>query len=221
MKARVYVILPEVPRASGLASTALAAKLDAMSMPRPHQFFAFVLWLMCGLSSPAWAQVPDITGAWVINDKLSDDTDKRVEAALRASGAKISRSWFSRDKERYRGGPEDQELYDRMSYDKVLDIQLDTDSYVFTYADGFSRPVYTDGRSRSVSLTGLDSVEDFSLGHWEREVFLVEAHPRDGGYAEESYRLINGGTQMQVDLFIRPKNFREPITIKRVYDRAK
>src|SRR5690606_1523445 len=122
-------------------------------------------------------------------------------------------------KERYRGGRAEEELYDRMSYDKRLDIRLTDGTYCFTYAEVFTRPAYTDGRSRSVSPTALDAVDDFSLGHWEGDVFEVESHPRDGGVAEESYRLLNGGTQLQVNLYILPINFREPITLKRVYDR--
>ncbi|MDR0780476.1 MAG: hypothetical protein LBF16_07240 [Pseudomonadales bacterium] len=177
--------------------------------------------LLFGLSSCAFAQTPDITGVWSINAALSDNTDKRVEAALRAAGEKIQSSWFDRRKDRYRGGPAEQELYDRMSYDSTLRISLDADAdaYDFTYADAFSRLVYTDNRSHSVSLNALDTAADFSLGHWEGEVFKVEAHPRDGGYAEESYRLSNGGKQLHVELYILPRAFREAITLKRVYDK--
>jgi hypothetical protein len=190
-------------------------------MPTPrsltHCLTAVLLFCLC---SGAFAQTPDITGSWAVNEKLSDVTDKRVEAALRAAGEKVQGGgWFSSNKERYRGGPVEQELYDRMSYDMVLTIGVDADTYNFTYADDFTRPAYTDNRNRSVSLNALDAVEDFSLGHWEGEVFKVETHPRDGGYAEESYRLINGGKQLQVDLYIMPKSFREAITIKRVYDK--
>jgi hypothetical protein len=189
-------------------------------MPRSVSHCLAALLLSC-LCSGVLAQTPDLTGSWAVNEKLSDVTDKRVEAALRAAGEKVQGGgWFSSNKERYRGGPVEQELYDRMSYDMVLGISVDDPgTYHFTYADDFSRPAYTDNRQRSVSLSGLDAVEDFSLGHWEGEVFKVETHPRDGGYAEESYRLISGGRQLQADLYIMPKSFREPITIKRVYDK--
>src|SRR5690606_635329 len=115
----------------------------------------------------------------------------------RAAGVKIQRKLFDRREDRYRGGPEEQELYDRISYDKVLDIRLDDGAYYFTYADDYVRPVYTDDRSRSVSLNALDSIKDFSFAHWEGEVLQVEARPRDGGFANESYRLINGGLQLE------------------------
>ncbi|HWK53272.1 MAG TPA: hypothetical protein VNR18_02810 [Hyphomicrobiales bacterium] len=186
-----------------------------MTMPR---FLLCLLLWMSGASLLA-QEAPDFTGAWVINDSLSDNTDKQVEAALRAAGVKIQRKLFDRRQDRYRGGPEDQELYDRISYDKVLNIRLEDGTYDFTYADDYVRPVYTDDRSRSISLNALDSVQDFSFAHWEGEVLEVEARPRDGGFANESYRLLNGGAQLEVRLYIRPRTFEAPIRIKRVYDR--
>jgi hypothetical protein len=161
----------------------------------------------------------EIAGTWIFNQDLSDSTDDKVEAVLRKMGERVRRRWFEQRDDVYRGGPAEQELYDRISYDKELEISLDGDHYLFTYAGEFERPVYTDNRSRSVSLTQLESVEDFSLGHWENGKFLVEAHPRDGGFAEETYELINGGTQLKVELYIKPRSFDEVIELERVFDR--
>jgi hypothetical protein len=165
------------------------------------------------------APVPEIAGTWVFNAEASDSTDDKVEAVLREMGQKVRRGWFERRDDVYRGGPVDQELYDRISYDKLLEIALNGDNYLFTYAGEYERPVYTDNRSRAVSLTELDRVEDFSLGHWENGKLLVEARPRDGGFAEETYTLINNGTQLQVELYIKPRTFDEAIEITRVFDR--
>jgi hypothetical protein len=180
--------------------------------------------LVCGsllVSHSSRAQAdPLLTGHWRINTELSDNTDKRVEIALRAAGEKVKRSWFDRRKDRYRGGPAEQEVYDRFSYDPVLSITTLDGGYTFEYADNFRRDVYTDNRNRTVSLTALDSVEDFSLGHWEAGKFMVESHPRDGGYANETYTLLNNGTRLQVEFFVRPASFIEEIELKRVYDRA-
>jgi hypothetical protein len=179
--------------------------------------------LLCAgllLSAAGHAQGdPQLLGRWRINTELSDNTDKQVERALKAAGEKIQRSWFDRRKDFYRGGPAEQELYDRLSYDTVLTITEGDDAYVFEYADNFRRPVYTDNRSRSVSLTALDSVEDFLLGHWENNKFLVEAHPRDGGFASGTYTLLNNGARLQVEFLIRPQSFEKEIELKRVYDR--
>jgi hypothetical protein len=164
-------------------------------------------------------EVPAIAGHWVFNEKLSDDTDDEVEKTLKAMGQKVKSRFFSRNKEYYRGGPAEQELYDRLSYDRELVIELGPEQYMFTYAGEFERPVYLDDRRRSVSITALDAVEDFSFGHWENGALLVEARPRDGGYAEESYRLINNGTQLEARFYIQPQSFTKPVELKRVFDR--
>jgi hypothetical protein len=163
--------------------------------------------------------VPEIAGTWRFNKDLSDDTDDKVEEALREMGQKARRGWFERRDDVYRGGPAEQELYDRLSYDKLIEIDLAGDVYHFTYAGEYERPIYTDNRSRAVSLNELDRVEDFSLGHWENGKLLVEARPRDGGFAEETYTLINNGTQLEVELYIKPREFQQPIELVRVFDR--
>lgn len=159
-------------------------------------------------------------GDWIINSELSDNTDKQVEGTLRAMGQKIDRCWFGCKDDRYRGGPAEQELYDRISYDYSLHIELNEPEYVFTYDDGYRRPVYTDGRSQSVSLTGLDALEDFSMAHWEGNRLLVEARPRDGGFANETYTLMQNGTQLRVEMYIQPGSFTAPVQIVRVYDKV-
>lgn len=169
--------------------------------------------------SASAAPVPEIAGTWVFNADASDSTDDKVEEALRAMGQKVRRGWFDRRDDVYRGGPVEQELYDRISYDKLLVIDLSGTDYLFTYASEFERPVYTDNRSRAVSLTELESVDDFSLGHWENGKLLVEARPRDGGFAEETYTLINNDTQLQVELYIKPRTFDDAIEITRIFDR--
>jgi len=168
------------------------------------------------------AQTQDtaLAGSWLFNESLSENTDRKVEAALRASGEKVQRRLFDRTKDRYRGGPADHELYDRISYDRELHISLGEEVYQFSYSDAYTRPVYLDNRSRSVSLTGLDQVEDFSMAHWENGRLLVEGRARDGGFAEETYTLLNNGAQLQVDLYIQPRSFRAPIELRRIYDRA-
>lgn len=181
---------------------------------------ALLLALLALSPLPALAQIdPAIAGHWVFNEKLSDDTDDEVAKTLKAMGQKVKSRMFSRNKEYYRGGPIEQELYDRLSYDRELVIELGTEQYLFTYHGGFQRPVFLDDRRRSVSLTGLDAVEDFSFGHWENGALLVEARPRDGGYAEESYRLINNGAQLEARFHIQPQSFTRPVELKRVFDR--
>src|SRR5690606_23773251 len=117
---------------------------------------AFLLLIASALSlENAAAQdttpLPEFTGTWVFNEKESDSTDDKVEAALRKMGQRARRGWFERRDDVYRGGPADQELYDRISYDKQIDITLDGEAYLFTYAGEYERPIYLDNRSRTVS----------------------------------------------------------------------
>jgi hypothetical protein len=178
--------------------------------------------LLASLFLSGIAQAQDrqaFTGNWVVNTDLSDNTDKKVEQALRAMGQKIDRCWFGCAQDRYRGGPVEQELYDHMSYDKTLHIELGEPEYVFMYDEGYRRPVYTDGRSQSVSLTGLDEVEDFSMAHWEGNRLVVEARPRDSGFANETYSLTDAGSRLRVEMYIQPGSFTRPVEIVRVYDR--
>ena len=161
-----------------------------------------------------------ITGNWTINTDLSDNTDTQVAQALRAMGEKVSRCWLGCDEDRFRGGPKEQELYDRISYDKGLSITLGEQEYLFTYDDNYPRAVFTDGRSQSVSLAGLDNVEDFSFAHWEGNSLLVEARPRDGGFANENYTLIDEGSHLRVEMYIQPRSFDVPVEIIRIYDRV-
>ncbi|MCB1669655.1 MAG: hypothetical protein R3F41_07385 [Gammaproteobacteria bacterium] len=174
------------------------------------------------------ASAPDprqeISGYWVINDELSDNTDDQVEEAIRAAGGKVQRrSWFSkREEDRYRGGPADQELYDRVSYDDVLTIQYDAPEFVFEYADNYRRVFHTDGRKRSTGASDYyeSGGEDFSFGNWNGSELIVEGRPRDGGYTLESYTLEQQGQRLRVVMTLEPFVFGGPIHLTRVYDRA-
>ena len=67
-----------------------------------------------------------LVGHWVIDEDRSDNTDDQVEAAIKEGGGKVKRRWFAKkDDDFYRGGPAEQELYDRISYDDVLTISID------------------------------------------------------------------------------------------------
>ena len=134
-------------------------------------------------------------------------------------GQKVNRCWLKCEEDRFRGGPKEQELYDRLSYDKILSIELNEPAYRFTYEDNYQRAIYTDGRSQSVSLNRIETVEDFSFAHWEGNQLLVEGRPRDGGFANETYSLIEGGMRLKAELYIRPAAFSEPIELVRIYDR--
>ena len=102
-----------------------------------------------------------LAGRWVINDDLSDNTDDAVEEAIEAGGGKGGRGFFNRQEDFYRGGPPEHELYDRISYDDALIIEVDEPELRFTYEDNYLRVFHTDGRRRRASAADFYS-EDCS-----------------------------------------------------------
>lgn len=165
-----------------------------------------------------------ISGHWVINDDLSDNTDEQVEEAIKAAGGKVQRrGLFARKVEdRYRGGPPDQELYDRVSYDDVLTITHNEPEMVFEYADNYRRVFHTDGRRRSTGVNDYfeSGGADFSFGNWTGQQLIVEARPRDGGYSLETYTLEQQGQRLRLEVTLQPFVFGAPVSIVRIFDRA-
>lgn len=195
----------------------------------------YLLWMVCLpallLASPALhAQdfsVPEnrvlINGDWKINEKLSDVTDTQVEAAIKRAGGKVERRWFKGgEKEFYRGGPAEQEMYDRISYDMVLSIHFEDPEFQFVYADNFTRVFHSDARRRSTDASTFykEGAADFSFAQWEANALIVEARPRDGGFTMETYTLHTNNQQLHVKMLIEPDNFGAAISLTRVYDRV-
>jgi len=164
-----------------------------------------------------------IIGTWTVNEKLSDTTDDQVAKAIKEAGGKPARRWFSRDKEFYRGGPAEQELYDRISYDPVLTIDYSDPEFRFRYADNFTRVFHTDGRKRQTTANSFfaEGGEDFSFANWDGNTLVVEARPRDGGFTLERYTLEEGGDRLRVEMVIEPDAFGAAIELVRVYDRSR
>ena len=164
-----------------------------------------------------------IVGSWVINEELSDNSDDQVEIAIKEGGGKVSRSFFrKRPEDFYRGGPAEQELYDRISYDDVLRIAYDEPEFRFLYADQYLRVFHSDGRRRRTTANDFyaEGSEDFSFANWEENALIVEARPRDGGFTLETYTLQADGNQLRVEMVIEPGSFGAAIKLVRIYDRV-
>ncbi len=191
--------------------------------PRRHwPTLLLVLALLAPGQSVVRAQEHPLEGTWIANLELSDDPDLAVETAIKAAGGKVERRWFGKaERGRYRGGPAEHELYDRLSYDNTLRIALDEPEVWMGYEDGFERVFHTDGRSQSVGASQHyeEGEQDFSLAAWEGEVLAVEGRPRDGGFTLETYTLEEGGQRLRVELEIRPRSFGATIRMVRIYNR--
>ncbi len=182
-----------------------------------------LLSLVFGLHS--WAQEIDIrsaiAGSWVINDELSDNSDDQVAAAIEAGGGRDSRGFFNRREDYYRGGPPEHALYDRISYDDVLQIEHQDPELRFSYEDGYRRVFHTDGRRRRSTANDFYSEggQDWTSANWEGDSLIVEGRPRDGGFTIETYTLENDGARLRIEMLIQPDSFREAIELVRVFDR--
>lgn len=184
-------------------------------------FTIFILLVSFTAFSVADEEATGFTGVWVINDELSDDTDKQVEKAIKAAGGKIKRGG-KKGKGRYKGGPSDQALYDHISYDEVLQFQYHDPEFRLVYAEDFERMFYSDNRSRTVTASGTSRGDrtDYSFAAWDGAKLLVESRPRDGGWISEVYSLNPETGQLRVELKLKPLSFRVPINIVRIYDRS-
>ncbi len=193
------------------------------------RFLASMIMVVAILSKPVsiFADEHDelvrlFSGSWQINDDLSDNTDDAVEKAIKAAGGKV-KSFFlrKRPEDFYRGGPAEQELYDRISYDDVLDISIDEPEYRFIYADDYVRVFHSDGRRRRTTANSYyaEGGEDFSFANWRGDELIVEARPRDGGFTLETYTLIDQGKRLRVEMKIEPDSFGATIELTRVYDK--
>jgi len=184
-------------------------------------FTIFILLVSFTAFSVADEGATGFTGVWVINDELSDDTDKQVEKAIKAAGGKIKRGG-KKGKGRYKGGPPEQALYDHISYDEVLQFQYNDPEFRLVYAEDFERMFYSDNRSRTVTASGTSRGDrtDYSFAAWDGAKLLVESRPRDGGWISEVYSLNPETGQLRVELKLKPLSFRVPINIVRIYDRS-
>lgn len=163
------------------------------------------------------ADQPAFNGHWVINEQLSDDTDRQVEKAIIAAGGRATRG----GKGRYRGGPEEHALYDHISYDETLEFNYNDPEFQLVYDEGFTRIFYSDDRRRTVSASGTsdDDGQDFSFASWDGNNLLVESRVRDGGWILETHTLQSEGSQLRVAMELKPSSFPVSINLTRVYDR--
>lgn len=161
-------------------------------------------------------------GSWVLNTKLSDDTDEQVERAIREAGGRPDGGNRQRKGERYRGGPPEQVLYDNISYEQTLTFSHQEPEFRLVYGNDFERVFYSDNRSRVVSASGTSRADrqDYSFASWDGDKLLVETRPRDGGWINETFEILPATGQLKVMLELEPSSFGAPIRILRIYDRA-
>jgi len=182
-----------------------------------------------GLAAGPEAWDPAMAGRWVFDPEASDDVDKMVAKAIRKSGGRIKlpEGVGRNDYARFRGGPQDQELYDRLAYDRVFTLRLeDKTLHLAHYEEAgseapFVRQIGTTRGGRVASATGsaADDRRDYSFAYWDGATLAIETRVRDGGFALERYRLL-AGDRMEVFLRLEPLKFPAALEIVREFERA-
>lgn len=192
--------------------------LNRIYVPCPVHLLLILIFYFAGIAR--LEANPEFNGDWIIDYELSDDTDRQVELAIKAAGGKISRSGKT-GRGRYRGGPDNQKLYDHISYDETLRFVYTEPEFRLEYDDGFERVFYSDGRGRVASASGKSQDErpDHSFASWDGARLLVESRPHDGGRIAEVYTLEEAGNRLKIQLELQPLSFRVPIEITRIYNR--
>ena len=201
--------------------TSLTSPMPVLTM-QPRLLFPLIMLLFtfnCYSAVNITADIPAFNGRWVIDEELSDDTDKQVEKAIKASGGRIQSR--GRGKGRYKGGPKEQAMYDHISYDEILVFDYMDPEFRLRYEDGYERVFFSDGRQRTVSASGTSVGDhlDFSFASWVENSLVVESRPRDGGWTNETYTLESDTQQLRVKMVLKPSSFAEPIHILRIYIR--
>ena len=177
---------------------------------------ALALLLPATATTQAEDTASGFNGVWVFDEGASDNTDRQVEKAIKASGGKPIKGKSGNEK--YRGGPPEQELYDALSYDRMLQISIAGPEVRMRYPNDLERVFYTDNRPRSVSAVE-SAVKDYSFATLQGNRMLVESRPRDGGRIHEEYDLLDGGKRLRITMQLLPSNFGETVEIRRVFNR--
>lgn len=186
-----------------------------------NRFFARLMLGALLVSPIAFAEDDSVTfgGTWSLNEELSDDIDLKIERAIKKAGGKIKRG--KKTKGRYRGGPEEQAIYDHVAYDDTLLIEHNGQDFRFTYADNFERRFSIGTSGRVVSASGAQSgdKQDFSFAYWEGQTLVVESRPRDGGRITERYTLLPETGHLQAQLYMEPLRFPVRLDFLRIFER--
>lgn len=185
---------------------------------------AFVACLI-GLQASAFAQHPDYSGNWRLNEKLSQDPFEKIYVAmgteqLQGAGTAAYNSTNSgallRDTDRVGT------LRTLLDYAGVLEVvELDQTGGELTVAvgenDEFFSLFYLDGEKHARQLEGLD-IE--ATAAWEGESIHVVQVGANKAVLKEIYSLMEGGEQLALIFQLESKFTKTPVQFRVVYDRV-
>ncbi|GMR24095.1 MAG: hypothetical protein BMS9Abin37_2591 [Acidobacteriota bacterium] len=188
---------------------------------------AFVFCLFVGASASTFAQHPDFSGRWLLNEKLSQDplekihhalgTEEKQGASTRGSNS-VSNSVLLRDTDLR------ETLLSLMDYAEVLEIvEIEQDENEITISvgedDRFFSLFYLDGQKHAREMQAGLRIE--ATAAWEGESIHIVQIGENKAVLKEIYSLVGDGDQLALIFILESKLSQVPIQFRVVYDRVR
>lgn len=166
------------------------------------------------------APPPDLSGTWVLNERLSEDPREKMREQMRG------RSGGGRKGGGMGGGPEGgmdpekmrQRMQERERAVQRLVVSHSEPRLRIAFADGSERVVVTDNKKHRRE-SGIGDVE--TRAKWTRNGRLeITATTEDGRKVSEVYRYSSGENRLYVTVTAGGDGRLPKLSFKRVYDRA-
>ena len=186
-----------------------------------------VFCLFVGASASTFAQQPDFSGHWVLNQKLSQDPFEKIYRALgteeqqgagTGASSSVSNSVLLRDSDLR------ETLQALMDYAEVLGVvEIEQDENEITISvgedDRFFSLFYLDGEKHAREMQAGLRIE--ATAAWEGESIQVVQVGENDAVLTEVYSLVSDGDQMALVFILESKLSDVPIQFRVVYDRIK
>ena len=193
---------------------------------RTATIIAFVFCLLVGAPASTFAQHPNFSGRWLLNEKLSQDPFEKIYRALgteeqQGAGAgassSVSNSVLLRDADLR------ETLQALMHYAEVLDVvEIEQDESEITIAvgddDEFFSLFYLDGEKHAREMQAGLRIEATAV--WEGESIRIVQVGANEAVLKEVYSLVADGDQMAFLFLLESKLSEAPIQFRVVYDRV-
>ena len=197
----------------------------------------------CAAEEQTKLSVPDLFGEWALNEDASDNNKKLFKGKLRKSRQPIPRfgtsgpggpSIYDRAQANYwntiADGQERRAQKDLRRLGTAYPLITAADlavratelGFEFQYDDVLLRLVKPNPGGRTFSAKGDELVEDtfgFTLAYWDKQQLVLETDPPDGGKIVEKIKLLGNG-QLEYAIRIKSRALKEPVTVRRVFDRS-
>ena len=173
-------------------------------------------------AQPSRAQTPTLTGVWMLNEALSDDSAKVMAAMQGARRVPTGHGpWMHGGG---RGGRNQSEM--RLMQERMHRAMEAPASLTITQASGSI--AFADGRGRSQTLTTNNKKQKLALDdrmievrtRWYDGRLVNETSLGDDLKLMETYSLASVGRQLHVTVKLEGSHMSQPVHVRRVYDAA-